>query len=143
MSRGIIYLAGSINPDLELFCREWRNSATLYLEEKGFEIINPIKDKDLTKNYNYEDIVNQDLYNVSNSDLVLAEMTWKDYPYVGTSIELYHAYLHGIPTIVWADKNYDEKKDKNYFMKFFATEIYSNLPFALWFINSKFEIMKE
>lgn len=98
-----IYLAGAIDKDNERNCRWWRGVSETFLLPWGLETINPIKGKELDQNYSAEEIVTEDLRSINNSDAVLAEVgiVTPNYPYIGTSMEIFHAYRSGIPVYCW------------------------------------------
>jgi len=123
-----IYLAGAASKKYEDRCRIWRRTATKKLEEVGFEVINPIKDYPINKDYQIDEmmeIVDQDLIYVASSDLILAEVGTMPHPYIGTSMEIRYAYENFVPVIVWSPLK------QNFFLEYHSTKIYSKLKDAV------------
>jgi len=107
-----IYLAGAIDKNHQTFCREWRNEVEDFLDNiYGIKIINPIKGKDLNKEYDPDDIYYQDLNAVRDSDIIFAEMVLNRC-YIGTAIELHHANMYNKDIIVWGRTH-----DEHYFIR--------------------------
>ena len=123
-----IYLAGAASKKYEEKCRIWRRTATKKLENIGFEVINPIKDYPINKEYTQEemfDIVEKDLIHVATCDLILAEVGTMPHPYIGTSMEIRFAFQQGIPVIVWSPL------EQNFFLEYHATRIFKKLKDAI------------
>lgn len=109
-----VYLAGSIQEEKEGFCREWRNKVEKRFKEYShIEFINPIKDKDLSEEYDPKRIFEEDIRCINKSDLVIVEMDCPDYHYIGSSIEIHHAWRKDIPVIVWGKAH-----SKHYFLRY-------------------------
>ena len=101
-----IYLAGSATRDRE-FAIKWRVEATTKLENYGFRTLSPFRDRDLNnvpEETTSAEIVTRDLDDIRRSSLVLAEMVFDDYNYIGTSMEIMAANMLNIPVVVWTDK---------------------------------------
>lgn len=123
-----IYLAGAASKEYEERCRIWRRTATKKLERAGFEVINPIKDYPINKEYSVEEIievVEKDLKHVVECDMVLAEVGTMPHEYVGTSMEIRVAYQNSIPVIVWSPL-----KD-NFFLIYHSTVIFESLDASI------------
>lgn len=82
----MIYLAGAIDKTYEIYCRQWRK---LFYK---FEVIDPIKDKDLNDTYSVDYIYETDMESVKTCDLIVAELMLNT-PYIGTSMELQEAHM--------------------------------------------------
>jgi len=102
-----IYLAGAIDKCNEDFCRSWRNAVKRGVGADDVSFIDPIEDKDLEKTYSPRYIYETDIDAVEGADVVFAEMVIPDRCYIGTAIELHHAFQHGIPIIVWGHVHED------------------------------------
>lgn len=123
-----IYLAGAASKKYEDRCRLWRRTATEKLEEEDFEIINPIKDYPINKEYTLDEmfeVVEKDLIYVTTCDLILAEVGTMPHPYIGTSMEIRYAYQHGIPVVVWSPL------EQNFFLEYHSTKIFKKLKDAI------------
>ena len=89
-----VYLCGPINGCTDNEAKNWREAAKLRLPDT----LDPMK-----RDYRgreaecYREIVELDKRDVEDSDIVLVNY---DKPSVGTSMEILHAWLHGIPVIV-------------------------------------------
>ena len=95
-----IYLAGNMT-DPHIDAVSWRQQVKKSLPE--YEFIDPTE---LPSNIHISQvnyIVERDLRYVRESDLVLAELYNEHAQYVGTSMEIREAYIHGIPIIVWGE----------------------------------------
>lgn len=133
-----IYLAGAIIKESEEFCRSWRDFVKHYLEDKNIKFLDPIKGKDLDKDYNSKLIYTSDMRMVNKADIILAEMCLKDRPYIGTSMELQEAFREGKTIFLWGKAN-----KGHYFLETIADEWYDSLEYAVMDLK-KFtsEIMK-
>ncbi len=108
-----VYLAGSIDRVSAEFALEWRKKAKLFLEEHGYLVLDPTEGKDLykhnidRKNYTketaWEQIVLPDLAKIKRASFLLVEISKKDCPYHGTSMELVYGSLWGKTIVVWGD----------------------------------------
>ncbi len=118
-----VYLSGAICKEQESFCRSWRNRIKNSLSNRGdIILLDPIEDKNLDNEYDAEKIVKDDLFMVRSSDLFVAEMTMKDYSYIGTAMEMCFAHMLDIPIYVWGDAYKD-----HYFIQVMSTKRYKNI----------------
>ena len=125
----VVYLAGAIDKVPPEFALEWRRQATEALQDK-YKILDPTADKDLflpgvnTDYFTPEHIVQSDLAMIQQADIILAEISRKDIPYHGTSIEL--AYAHG-----WQKLIYVWGGCQSYWIRYHATQIFDGLADAV------------
>ena len=104
----IIYLAGSkrgSEPDNKI--SGWRQKVRKLLPYY-VELRDPFRGKKRLPDGNFDtsvnnarEIVARDLQDIRDSDIVLAEMVFDDYNYIGTSMELRAASEYGIPVVIW------------------------------------------
>jgi len=124
-----IYLAGAIDKVPPEFALTWRRQATEALQHK-YKILDPTADKDLFQPdvnvsvYTPAQIVEPDLDMIRTADIILAEISRKDIPYHGTSMELAYAHQWGKLIYVWGGC-------QSYWVRYFATEVFSNLDAAI------------
>jgi nucleoside 2-deoxyribosyltransferase len=124
-----IYLAGAIDKVPPEFATTWRRAATRALEHK-YKILDPTAGKDLfapgvnTDVYTPAQIVESDLAAIKKTDIVLAEISRKDIPYHGTSMELAYAYQWQKIVYVWGGC-------RSYWVRYHATQIFDELADAL------------
>ncbi len=129
-----IYLAGAIHHVTPEFATEWRKKAARELTPYGYAISDPTADKDLyhancnTALYTPEYIVETDLANIAEADILLVEMSRKDVPYCGTSMEVRQAYLDGKIIIVWGGT-------QSYWARYHANLVVGTLDEALWVLK--------
>ena len=118
----IIYLAGPIvcaNPEER---SGWRDTATAFLTERGFAVINPLG-KD---GWSADQIVETDLTDIARADAVLAWMPWGT-PSIGTAMEVFFAgHVLRKPVVVWTDSHAEHP-----WLLECATAIRESLPDAL------------
>lgn len=127
MDRPVIYLAGSIHHHPTLAsANAWRLKATSVLEGVGYKVLNPLRDKEEGKRYPVELIVESDLQDISNSDILLVEMTYSNKPYIGTSMEIRTAYEQGKEIFLWGAAN-----QYNPWLIYHASEWFRTLDNAL------------
>jgi len=118
-----VYLSGAICKEQEAFCRSWRNRIRNCLADRyDIVLLDPIEDKNLDNEYDPEKIVKDDLSMVRSSDLFVAEMTMKDYSYIGTSMEMSFAYMLSIPIYIWGNAWKD-----HYFIQVMSTRRCKNI----------------
>ena len=100
-----IYLAGSAG-DFS-FANDWRSRLNGMLNgdtqtsDPTFFCISPFRGREDGVTYTPNQIVQRDLLDIDSCDLVVAELIREGHPYIGTSMEIYHAYTRGIPVVVW------------------------------------------
>lgn len=99
------YLAGSgCNA---AWAYKWRGDVCTMLPDITW--YNPFRGKDLDAHrsgkikYNPNEIVTRDLRDIEKCDIIIAEYMVKDYPYIGTSMEVKHAGDRNIPVVIWSD----------------------------------------
>jgi hypothetical protein len=92
----LVYLCGPINGCTDEEAKDWRAA----VKKKVKRTLDPMK-----RDYRgreaecYREIVDLDKVDVEASDVILVNY---DKPSVGTSMEIYHAWLHRIPVVVVA-----------------------------------------
>ncbi len=124
-----IYLAGAIDKVPPEFATTWRRQATKALEHK-YRILDPTAGKDLyapgvnTEVYTPKQIIESDLTAIKQADIILAEISRRDIPYHGTSMEL--AYGHQ-----WDKKIYVWGGSRSYWIRYHSTQIFDELAEAL------------
>ena len=125
----VIYLAGAIDKVPPEFALTWRKQATEALQDK-YKILDPTADKDLylpgvnTDYFTPQQIVDADLTAIMSSDIILAEISRKDIPYHGTSMELAYAYNWKKTIYVWGGC-------RSYWIRYHATQIFDGLADAI------------
>ena len=124
-----IYLAGAIDKVPPEFALTWRRQATEALQHK-YKILDPTADKDLylpgvnTDYFTPAQIVTADLDMIQTADIILAEISRKDIPYHGTSMELVYAHNWQKLIYVWGGC-------KSYWIRYHSTQIFDGLPDAI------------
>lgn len=125
-----IYLAGAIDKVPPEFATVWRKAASKALRDAGFTVLDPTEGKDLfapgvnTTVYTPEQIVESDLAAIKKADVILAEISRKDIPYHGTSMELAYAHQWGKLIYVWGGC-------KSYWIRYHATHIFDKMEDGL------------
>lgn len=123
--RPVIYLAGAIDKVSPEFALTWRRQATEALQDK-YIILDPTADKDLfqpgisTNYYTPAEIITADLTMIKKADIVLAEISRRDVPYHGTSMEIVYAHNWGKTIYVWGGC-------QSYWVCYHATQIFDSL----------------
>ncbi len=124
-----IYLAGAIDKVPPEFATTWRQKAKEVLSEQ-YRVLDPTFGKDLfmpganSVVYEPREIVEPDLAAIRSSDIILAEISRKDIPYHGTSMEIAYSYQWGKRIYVWGGC-------KSYWVRYHATQIFKTLEDAL------------
>jgi nucleoside 2-deoxyribosyltransferase len=105
-----IYLAGSISGLSYGEATKWRNEARNKLEDLGYKVVNPMRNKsDLShikelSNYNNTDrgrqIFNRDKYDVQSVDAMIVNFTGCKMVSIGTCVEIGIAVERDIPIFV-------------------------------------------
>ena len=127
-----IYLAGAIDHVSPEFATLWRRYAARKLEKVGYHILDPTAGKDLKapSDYTPEHIVETDKAMIDRSDIILAEMSKVNIPYVGTSMEIHYAWERGKEIVVWGGP-------RGYWIRYHAAKIFMNLGEALQYLESE------
>lgn len=129
-----IYLAGTARKGTE-FAESWRNYATNRFLDMGVEVISPFRGKVITQDcqiYNPNEIITRDLWDIRRSDLILAEMTQPNTPYVGTSMEIISASkFYDKPVVVWAN----EQMSQHYWIRALSVHINEDLDECIDYIG--------
>lgn len=120
-----IYLAGGATRDPK-FAIEWRENVRGLLYPK-FTTVSPFRGKNLDASgkwakYEPNEIVTRDLRDIRSSGLVLVEMVFPDYNYVGTCMEIQAAGDAGIPVVLWT-----EHWKNHYWLRFHAVKVLPTL----------------
>ena len=128
-----IYLAGAMDKVPPEFAITWRLGAKTALTEAGHKVYDPTADKDLwnyechTRLYTPGHIVKSDLSMISKSDIILAEISRRDIPYHGTSMELVYAKQWQKRVYVWGGC-------KSYWVRYHADKIFETMEDAVSYI---------
>lgn len=89
-----IYLCGPINGCTDSDAKDWRE----HVKSKHPNTIDPMRrDYRGREAESYREIVDLDKRDVEAADVILVNY---DKPSVGTSMEVYHAWLHRVPVVV-------------------------------------------
>lgn len=126
----IVYLAGAIDHADPRFAVKWRQDATARLKAIGYEILDPTEGKNLyhpavnTDLYTPQQIVEADKAMIDRADILLVEMSRKDIPYVGTSMEILYAWERRKHIVVWGGT-------KSYWVRYHANKVFLTLHEAL------------
>lgn len=129
-----IYLAGACKKSSEYYCRKWRKDAEKEIKNRlpGVEVIDPLEGRSFQEKYDYTELVETDLHNVASSDLIIAEILL-EHTYIGTAMELFHAFKNGIPIYIITHLEDD------YFLNYVATKMFLSVKVAVSAAISKFE----
>jgi nucleoside 2-deoxyribosyltransferase len=102
LQKPYIYLAGSASKDTD-FRVKWRADAAKMLP--SFKPLSPFREKPAAYDDTYTpgEIVDRDVDDIKRSRIVLAEMIFPDYNYIGTSMELVYAKQFQVPVVIWTD----------------------------------------
>jgi nucleoside 2-deoxyribosyltransferase len=102
-----VYLAGAIDGLSFEEANGWRERAKKEFRKHGVIVLNPLDGKVEAKRYNYSpnEIVLRDKLSIRQSDIVLAEITHKNLPYIGTAMEIEYCGSILKPVVVWSDWN--------------------------------------
>lgn len=125
-----IYLAGSASKDVN-FSMEWREKAEALLPD--FKCLSPFRGRDLRNPDNFveaSEIVTRDLDDIHRSDIILAEMVFPDYNYLGTSMEIREAFVWNKPVMIWTPC-----WQNHYWIKYHATKCMPTLEDLCAYIN--------
>ncbi len=139
MNRPTIYLAGAIHHVPPEFAISWRREATKQLE-RYYDILDPTADKDLyqpdvnTTVYTPEEIVSADINMILRSHIILAEITRKDIPYHGTSMELAYAFGQDKHIVVWGGC-------ESYWVRFHSDVIVQSLSEAVEYLHKRWQLL--
>ena len=101
-----VYLAGAVAGLSQEEAAGWRRKASERLSPY-YLVYDPMRDKDVTREYDPEAIFCRDMLEVSWSDILLVEMDREQSPYIGTAMEIYAAYKNGARVILWGGANRD------------------------------------
>ena len=130
----VIYLAGNIHGLEREDCEGWRKRAKEKLDDYDIKTFSPIRGNSIDmQGYDCDDLsgrgaVQRDLGDIDNADLVLAKM---DFPGIGTSMEIMYAGIRHKPVLLITTS---DKVKNHYWIRYFATRIFSNLEDALDYI---------
>ncbi|WLB14772.1 nucleoside 2-deoxyribosyltransferase (plasmid) [Bradyrhizobium elkanii] len=89
-----VYLCGPINGCTDEECKDWREEMKRHFPDAIDPMRRDYRGKEAES---YREIVELDKIDVERSDVVLVNY---DKPSVGTSMEVYHAWLKHVPVIV-------------------------------------------
>ena len=130
----IIYLAGSkrgSEPGNRI--SGWRDRVRKLLPYDT-ELRDPFRGKDMSKNdiYTAREIVSRDLQDIRDSDLVIAEMVFDDYNYIGTSMEIRAAAEYGVPVVIWCPNSVAE----HYWIEYHTVKSFETLEECCAYVKS-------
>lgn len=108
---------------------KWRDIADEVLMENNFACLSPTNSP-LAEKPSYREIVDNNKFQIRNSDLVLAEIDFKE-PSIGTIGEIVYAHTIGKPVIIWGT-NFDIIY--NPWITGHATKHFDSLDEALYYI---------
>ena len=97
----VIYLCGAIEGLDRGTAYNWRKEARAWLSD-CYKVLDPMdNDEGMTR----KEIFEADIQNVEEADIILCEMSHHNMPYIGSSMELWHAYQLGKKIILWGRAN--------------------------------------
>ena len=98
-----VYLSGQIlKGDDYSKCEEWREVAEEIFHEAGWNVLNPIGDRQSYTDCYRDLVVDRDLMMIERCDLVIVNWLPKQ-DTVGTPMEMVYARMQGTPVIVFGD----------------------------------------
>lgn len=97
-----VYLAGPIQGCSDAECKDWREYCKGLLLQYGTTLDPMRRDYRGMEAENYREVVELDKRDVESCDFVLVNYVK---PSVGTSMEIYHAWLHKVPVVVVCANN--------------------------------------
>ncbi len=104
----LIYLAGKISGLTQAEASKWRVKAIFSLLRVGIKAHNPLEGFDINGQYEPQEIVIRNKYYIDKSDIILAEMDYRE-PSPGTIGEIVYAAMKGKPVITWGRAEYNER----------------------------------
>jgi len=125
-----VYLAGAIDHVSPAFAIRWRKDAAKRLDAAGYSVLDPTDGKDLDdpnvniSTFTPAEIVESDKAMIDKSDILLVEISRKDIPYIGTSMEILYAWERGKKIIVWGGP-------RSYWIRYHANHVFLTLHEAL------------
>jgi len=117
MTKEYVYLAGPMEDCSEEWMKSWREYMSFELEQSGILCLDPTRRvsfhdqlgehiQDITKTTNIcKRIFKQDLQDIANSRIVVADVRRGSGRGTGTSMELMFAHTKNKIIILWADEN--------------------------------------
>ena len=134
-----IYLAGSKRGSEEgNAISGWRQKAARLLPYES-DIRDPFRGKKHLPDGKFDDIsytaneiVTRDLKDIRESDVVLAEMVFDDYNYIGTCMEIRAAAEYGVPVVIWCPK----AVAKHYWIEYHTVKSFETLEECCDYINA-------
>ena len=117
MTKEYVYLAGPMEDCSETHMKGWREYMRFELEDSGIKCLDPTRRvsfhdqlgehiQDITKTTNIcKRIFKQDLQDIANSRIVVADVRRGSGRGTGTSMELMFAHTKNKIIILWADEN--------------------------------------
>lgn len=119
MTDPTVYLAGPIHhkPDDGA---HWRRDVQMVLEDRGYNVINPLTAVEATEAT--IDVVGKDLDLIDDSDALF--VNWEHVPMAGTPMEIRYCFEREIPVIVCVNC---PKDDLSGWVQYHATELCSSL----------------
>jgi len=117
MTKECVYLAGPMEDCSETHMKGWREYMRFELEDSGIKCLDPTRRvsfhdqlgehiQDITKTTNIcKRIFKQDLQDIANSRIVVADVRRGSGRGTGTSMELMFAHTKNKIIILWADEN--------------------------------------
>ncbi len=131
-----IYLCGPMDFVTTEHQKSWREEAKEYVKSGCFEFLDPTcrpHDGDLT----FEEIVEEDLKDIKDSDIILAEVNEIGVPVFGTTCEIFYAsYVLKKPVIGWYNK--ERKEGKRIFQTVLLEKEFPSLYEALDYLMESY-----
>lgn len=131
-----IYLAGAMDHVSPEFATTWRRDATARLKAAGFTVLDPTAGKPLdhpdanTTLYTPAQIVEADKAMIDRAGIVLAEVSKRNIPYHGTSMEILYAWERKKRVIAWGGS-------RSYWVRYHSERIFLTLHEALTYLEGR------
>lgn len=129
----LIYLAGKITGLTEFEANSWREKAKEIFGAYGIKTHNPLDGFDINGQYEPQEIVIRNKYYTDKSDIILAEMDYRE-PSPGTIGEIVYAAMKGKPVITWGRAEYNE----SVWIKAHVTKHFETLEEAIDYIMAMY-----
>jgi nucleoside 2-deoxyribosyltransferase len=126
----VIYLAGSINGHPIRSANKRRLTAQRELEQAGYVVLNPLRDRSDGIMTPSKEIVERDLKDIERANILLVEMNCYGMSYIGTSMEIREAYLKGKTIYLWGEAN-----KTSHWLAYHATRRFKTLQQALDYLK--------
>ena len=130
-----IYLAGPMDSESVESFEGWRKYAWHYFDpyiKDGFvQLLDPCR-RPHDMNLNTDEVALMDIKDVSDADMLLADIRYKPRENAGTSIEMYHcSKILRKPVFGWYDDDHSPKGKKRLFIDWVTTRQFNSLDGAM------------